>query len=199
MLGRPAVWMDDIFRGVGSVNSAIAGNIKLDVMASRCQLSFHPDKSGYILMGSEEQKEEIRKEIRRTPIMLGYIETQEKEADKWLWFWLHSNGLSASVARTVKEREKKVKGAMYEAVAVVENFRAVRISGFQTAINLWELAIILSLLNGCKVWVEIYPETEKHLEDLQINYLSLALQVGPGTPRVALLAQTGVLSMKYRI
>ena len=199
VVGKPAMWMDDICRGVGSVNSAIAGNIKLDVMASLCQLSYHPDKSGYILMGTEEQKEEMRKEIRRTPIMLGDIQTKEKEADKWLGFWLHTDGLSASVAKTVEERKKKVKGAMYEAVAVVEDYRAVRISGFQTAIDLWELAIIPSLLNGCEVWVDISLETEKQLEDLQYKYLSLVLQVGPGTPRSALLAQTGLLSMKYRI
>ena len=199
VLGQPAIWMDDIFRGVGSVNSAIAGNIKLDMMASLCQLSFHPDKTGYILMGTEKQKEEMRKEIMLKPIMCGQIKTKEKEADKWLGFWLHTGGLSASVAKTVVEREKKIKGALFEAVAVVEDFRAVRVSGFQTAIDLWELAILPSLLNGCEVWVDISSETEKQLENIQYQYLCLVLQVGPGTPRAALLAQTGLLSMKYRI
>ena len=199
VLGRPAIWMDDIFRGVGSVNEAIAGNIKLDMVASLCQLSFHPDKTGYILMGTEEQKKEMRKEIYEKPIMCGNIKTKEKEADKWLGFWLHSGGLSESVAKTVHERIKKVKGALYEAVAVVEDYRAVRISGFQTAMDLWEPAILPSLLNNFEVWVEITPETEKQLEDLQFKYLCLVLQVGPGTPRPALLSQTGLLGMKFRI
>ena len=199
VLGSPAIWMDDVFRGVGSVNAAIAGNVKLDMLASLSQLSFHEEKSCYILMGSKTQREEMRKEIEIKPLRCGSFETKEKETDKWLGFWLHCDGLSASVAKTVEEREKKVKGALFEAVALVEDYRAVRISGFQTAIDLWELAILPSLLHGCEVWTDISKETEKKLEDLQVFYLSLVLQVGPGTPRVGLLAQTGLMSIKYRI
>ena len=199
VLGCPAIWMDDIFRGVGSVNAAIAGNVKMDMLASLSQLSYHREKSCYILMGTKKQKMEMREEIKVKPLRCGSFETQEKEADKWLGFWLHTDGLSASVARTVEEREKKIKGALFEAVALVEDYRAVRISGFQTAIDLWELAILPSLLHGCEIWTDISKETEKKLEDLQVFYLSLVLQVGPGTPRVGLLAQTGLMSMKYRI
>ena len=57
----------------------------------------------------------------------------------------------------------------------------------------------LKFLQHCEVWVEISPETEKVLEDLQYKYLCLVLQVGPGTPRAALIAQTGRLGMKYQI
>ena len=199
VLGSPAIWMDDVFRGVGSVNAAIAGHVKLDMLASLSQLSFHEEKSCYILMGSKTQKEKMRKEIEMKPLRCGSFEIKEKETYKWLGFWLHPEGLSASVAKTVEEREKKVKGALFEAVAIVEDYRSVRISGFQTAIDLWELAILPSLLHGCEVWTNISEETEKKLEDLQVFYLSLVLQVGPGTPRVGLLAQTGLMSMKYRI
>ena len=197
--GSPVIFQDDIARGVASVDAANAGNVKMDTIVSQGQLSFHPDKTGYILMGSQVQIEEMREEIERKPIRCGDFITKEKMADKWLGMWLHSDGLSASVQKTVEERVSKVKGAMFEAVAVMEDFRSQTVSGFRTAIDLWELAIIPSLIHGSGVWTEISAETEKTLEDLQLFYLRLALKMGPGTPRVALRAQTGVLAMKYRI
>ena len=96
-------------------------------------------------------------------------------------------------------REKKVKGAMFEAVAIVEDYRAQCLAGFETALQLWELAIIPSLLYSCGVWTEIPSKTLQKLEDLQLFFLRLILRVGPGTPKVALLAQTGMMKMKHRI
>ena len=199
VLGMPAIQMDDIFRAVGGVDAANAGNIKLDMMGSLCQLDYHPVKTCYIIMATESQKDLLRKEIETKPIMLGDITTKEKEAEKWLGVWLHSNGLEASIALTVEMREKKVKGAMFEAVAIVEDYRAQCLAGFETALQLWELAIIPSLLYSCGVWTEIPSKTLQKLEDLQLFFLRLILRVGPGTPKVALLAQTGMMKMKHRI
>ena len=42
-------------------------------------------------------------------------------------------------------------------------------------------------------------KTVRQLENIQLFYLRLVLRVGPGTPKVALRAQTGVMAMKFRV
>ena len=81
-VGCPALFMDDIFRGVDGVDAAIAGNIKMDVMASVRQLTYNPDKTVYILMGTQKQIRSLREETVIKSIMCGNILTKEKTSDK---------------------------------------------------------------------------------------------------------------------
>ena len=65
--------------------------------------------------------------------------------------------------------------------------------------DLWNLAIIPSLLNNCGVWTEIDEKTVQSLEDLQYMYVRRVLHVPLSTPKVSLRSETGLLSMKHRI
>ena len=42
----------------------------------------------------------------------------------------------------LEDREPKVKEAMYEAAAIVEDWQSQCIRGFRSAVDLWELAIL---------------------------------------------------------
>ena len=64
---------------------------------------------------------------------------------------------------------------------------------------MWEQCCIPSLLNGSGTRVEIEDCTIKQLNNLQYNYLLRSLQMGPGTPKYALLWDTGIMNMKLRI
>ena len=66
-----------------------------------------------------------------------------------------------------------------------------------TAIDLWEVAIIPTLLNN--FGTEIDKETMEKHEELQLFYVRLVLQVPFSTPKTALRSETGLLSMKHRI
>ena len=66
-------------------------------------------------------------------------------------------------------------------------------------LDLWESAIIHTLLYNCSTWMEINKEAEDKLEDLQLYYLRLLLAVPVSCPKVALRLHTGTLSMKYRV
>ena len=59
--------------------------------------------------------------------------------------------------------------------------------------------VVPSLLHGCGTWVGITAAIEKKLNDLQLWFARLALQVGKGTPRAALTWETGLLDMQLRI
>ena len=70
-----------------------------------------------------------------SPIMCGSFMTKEKVEDKWLGDMFHQDGLAASVMATITSREAKVKGACYEAAAIVVDWRAQVVGGFMSAIG----------------------------------------------------------------
>jgi hypothetical protein len=195
----PLMFQDDIMRATDSVASARAGNIKVAAVMRSKQLCLNVDKTGYIIFGKEKDVEEVRKEIVREPIGCCDFITKEKVCDKWLGDLFHQDGLAASVLATVKEREAKIKGACYEVAAIVEDWRAQCLGGFRCAIDLFQLAILPSLLYNSETWVEIPSEAEDILENLQLFFVRLVLRVPQGTPKVALRSETGLLSMKLRI
>ena len=92
-----------------------------------------------------------------------------------------------------------MKAACYEAAAIVEDWRAQCVGGFTTAIDLLEMAILPTLLYNAGTWVNISKETEEVLENLQLFYVRLVLQVPQGTPKIALQSETGLLSMRLRV
>ena len=120
---RPIIFQDDLARCCLSRNSAQAGNIKLSQMAKSKQLEFHPDKTGFIILGNKQKVEEIRKEISENPIYCGDFITKEKTQERWLGDISHSGGLAQSVLSTIQERSGKVKGAIFETVALKFNPR----------------------------------------------------------------------------
>ena len=73
------------------------------------------------------------------------------------------------------------------------------VGGFLSALDLLELAIIPRLLYNAETWVDISKAAEERLENLQLFYLRLVLQVPQSTPKIALRSETGMLSMKLRI
>ena len=73
------------------------------------------------------------------------------------------------------------------------------VGGLMGAWDLWNMAIIPSLLNNCGVWTEIDEKTVQRLEDLQNTYVRRVLHVPLSTPKVSLRSETGLLSIKHRI
>ena len=65
--------------------------------------------------------------------------------------------------------------------------------------DLWNLAVVPSLINNCSTWIGITSNIVDKLETLQEKYIRMMLEVPVSTPKVALRAETGLLSMKHRI
>ena len=196
---QPHIWCDDILRSANNINSVRVGNIKLDTMRKQKQLSFHPEKSVYLLYGNPKLQESMRNEIRMEPITLGSIRVKEVLEESYLGDRLSSLGLAASVEATVKDREGKIKGSIYELKAVVEDIRMQCVGGMRSALDLYSSCILSSLLTNCGTWTEIKDETIKKLDHLQNTFLRAVLQVPVSTPVLALRASTGLLGMKWII
>ena len=195
----PLIYQDDIIHGVEGLEEARESNRRVDrVMEERC-LALNQDKTVCILMGSRKQKEEVREEMRRKPLMCGMFETKEVEEDKWLGQQVSGGGLAASVYATVASREAKVRGACLEIADIINDWRARAAGGLGTALLLWEACVIPSLLYGAGTWVEMSKATTKRLNSLQAWFVRLVMQVGPGAPLTALTRETGLMDMGLRV
>ena len=64
---------------------------------------------------------------------------------------------------------------------------------------LWESCCIPSLMHGAGTWTEMSLETEKRLNSIQNYFVRLVLRIGPGSPLVAILWDTSLLNMKFRV
>ena len=107
--------------------------------------------------------------------------------------------IAASVEATVVAREAKVRGAGLEIADIVNDWRARAAGGLGTALLLWETCVVPSLLYGACTWVGITAATIRRLNNIQRWFSRLVLQVGPGTPLVALTRETGLLEMGLRV
>ena len=103
---------------------------------------------------------------------------KEKECEKCLGDYIHEGGLSESVAATVKQRSGKTTAAIFEIKAIIDDYRMQRIGGIVAAFEIWEMAVIPSLLNNSESWTEISTQTMEDLEDLQFLFIRTILETG---------------------
>jgi hypothetical protein len=167
---QPLVYMDDTARASHNMISMRAGNIKLAALALEKQLQNHPRNSGYLVFGSEGYRAACWMEAQEAPVTLGEIIMKEKSTEKYLRDILSCKGLSASVEATIKEREAKTIGAIYELRALTEDFRMQGVGGCQSAIDMYEACIIPSLLSNAGTWVEMDEAAINKLDDLQDTF-----------------------------
>ena len=196
---QPMVFQDDVARMAEDIKAAQAGNHKLSYVMKEKQLKVHPDKTGFIAVGPREYQDKIAKETSDSPIMFGEIETKSKVFDKYLGDMIHCDGLSASIDATIKDRLGRIVSTTHEIKAVIDDFRMQALGGIMGAWDLWDLAVVPSLINNCSTWIGITSELVDRLEGVQEKFIRLILEVPVSTPKVALRAETGLKSMKHRI
>ena len=137
--------------------------------------------------------------LESQPLMCIDFKIQLKDKFKWLGQIFSTEGLAESAAETVNAREGKIRGACLEITSIVNDWRAKVVGGMETALVLWELCCLPSLLHGAGTWTNISAATEKHLNKIQNWYLRLVLQVGPGASLAALSWDFMMLDMSLRV
>ena len=84
--------------------------------------------------------------------MFDKFTVKQKVSDKYLGQVLHSGGVEASAEATVMERSGRIKGATMEIKSIVEEYEMQAMGGLMAARELWEKALIPSLLSGAGTW-----------------------------------------------
>lgn len=131
--------------------------------------------------------------------MCGDCCTKTREKEKWLGDWFHASGLAGSVEETIKQREPKIKAAIFEVVGLIEDFNLQALGGIKCAVEIWEASIIPSLLNNSETWTKCDKNCLKRLNDLQLLFCWTLLQVPVGTPWPSLLSELGLCGMEQRV
>ena len=131
--------------------------------------------------------------------MLGNFKMIFVESEVYLGDVISSQGMENSVQLTIEKRRSKVNGAMYKAKDILEDFRMQAMGGMAGAWDIWERAIIPSLLANCGSWVGIGKQTYKILNEIQFKYLRMIYSCPPSTPLISLRTQAGMLDMQNRI
>ena len=132
----PLLWLDDIMNGVEGLDQARKINEKINFLIKQRGLLLNKDKSVFIVIGSKPQKQRTSEELKRTPLLCGLVETKEKQEDKWLGQMISSAGLADSVAKTVSDKEIKIRGACLEIGIIINDWRAIDLGGMKTALML---------------------------------------------------------------
>ena len=114
---------------------------------------------------------------------------------------LHGGALEDSAEATVLERAGRIKGATMEIKSIIEEFSMQAMGGLMAAWELWERAIIPSLLSGAGTWFG--PGDGKAAVDqcdkLQNFFWRVILTVPESCPKIALRCETQSMGMKWRI
>ena len=126
---------------------------------------------------------------------------KQKECDRYLGQMLHGGGLDKSAEATVQERAGRIKGATMEIKTIIEEFQMQAMGGMMAAWELWERAMVPSLLSGAGTWFGL-RDNKKVIEmcdNLQNYFWRVMLTVPESCPKIALRCETGMVGMKWRI
>ena len=170
---QPQAWQDDILRIAEDIKSTRAGNEKLSKMTTEKGLQAHETKTTYVIIGTKGYRSEMEKEVSADPVKFGRLTCQPSGSEVYLGEVIHSQGLEAGVEATIDMRLGKVRGAMYKAKALIEDFKLQAIAGMEGAWILWERAIIPTLLSGCGAWIGIGKKIYQKLDEVQNEYLQM--------------------------
>ena len=103
--------------------------------------------------------------------MFGDFQLKQRESDRYLGQVLHGAGLDMSAEATAQERVGRIKGATLEIKGIIEDFKMQTISGMMAAWELWEKALISSLLSGSCTWFDLKTNTKViDICDIQQNF-----------------------------
>ena len=196
---QPLAYQDDVLKGCKDVMDARVGNIRLAAMLKDKGLEAHKDKTSFIVCGSNRFKQKAKDDLQNDPLMFGNFEVKEKLSDKYLGQVLHGGGLEDSALATVKERAGKIKGATMEIKSIIEEFEMQAMGGMRAAWELWERALIPSLLSGAGTWFGKCQMTVDFCDGIQNFFWRIMMQVPESCPKVALRCETKMIGMKWRI
>ena len=194
----PLIFQDDTMRFGTSIDDIQQGNILISQAIKSKQLELNIDKSGVIIFGKKKKGNEITATVE-TNQSFQINDIKVKSEDKYLGDYLHSAGLAKSVEVTVAKRYGACLHRILELKSVIEDFRMHSLGGIKVGLEIFNLAILPTLLYNADTWLEIDNKTVGRLESLQKTLMRCLLAVPKSTPCAALNWDTGLISMEYRV
>ena len=195
---QPLSYQDDIGTPCTGIEMARGQAQSMSRMLKEKSLEAHNDKSGILILGSKKYKDRMKKEFERSPILFNKFCLQTKSQDKYLG-QLFQSDLRTSALATVIYRQGKIKGAAIEVKSIIEDFHMQAMGGLVAAWELWEKALIPSLLSGAGTWIGNIEEAISQCNKIQNFYWRTILKVPDSCPKLGLLCEPNMTDAKWRI
>ena len=138
-----------------------------------------------MVVGAKSFKEKVIRELNENPISFNKFKLKLRINDKYLGQTIESD-LKASALATAKECAGKIKGAAIEMKQIIKDFQLQALGGLAAAWELWERAMIPSLLSGARTWLGDVRDTEKFCNSIQEFYWRTILEIPESCPKLAL-------------
>ena len=196
---RPLCFQDDILKVSGTKTEAQISQSTIYDAISEKTLEFNLSKCKVVVHGTSMLSKMERSCYESDPITTGPAAAPLSSCEKYLGDMIHERDLNQSWLSTVKEREGKVKGAIAETLAVVEDIKAANIGPLEVGLQLWNKVIIPCLLYNSETWIKMKDKDVKRLEDIQFNFLRRLTKAPRHILRAGLLWESGQWSMKLRV
>ena len=92
---------------------------------------------------------------------------KEKTTEKWLGSTINAAGLKESTMSTINERKFRIYNAINETISIIEDSRFNCLGALKCAKEIWDLAIIPTLLNNAETFLVSDPLVFKTLKYFQ--------------------------------
>ena len=197
---QPLSFQDDVIRMCPGRAGAQEGYHKFEAVFKSKLLEIHPTKSCFILFSNDNKmRSKIENEINQQPLIYDDFTVNKSSGEKWLGDMLSDAGLMKSVEATVKNRYGRILSAIFEMKSVLEDLRLQMIGGLKCGLDIWEMAIIPSLLNNAGTWTHISGQALESVNKLQNMFLQNLFSVSRSCPKAALCWDTATTMMQVRV
>ena len=187
-------------RMVDSLEAAKKGNTFMEAAMKRKQLQLNITKCSLIIFQKGNKIQSVREAINKEKCLkICNEQIMVKEKDDYLGEVLHEGGLAKSVEATVAKRYGRILTNIIEISSILEDFRIDTIGGLKSGLDIFEMAILPSLLNNADLWISINEQTVNRLENLQNMMFRQLFAVPNSTPTPMLRMDLGSINMKERI
>ena len=196
---QPITFQDDSCRLAGSVEDAQKGNIMMEAAMKRMQLDLNILKCSVIVFHNK-RSEIIREKMNQLKqLKLGNEQILAKNKDEYLGDFIHEGGLGKSAETTINHRFGRIFSSIIEISAILDDFRIDTIGGMVAGLEIFELALLPSLLNNSDIWIDLNEESTTKLENLQNSMFRNLFGVPSSTPLPLLRFDVGSLTMEERV
>ena len=196
---RPLCFQDDILKVSGCKSEAQISQSTIFDAISEKTLEFNLSKCKVVIHGTSILSKMERACYQTNPITTGPAAAPLSASEKYLGDMIHERDLNQSWLATIKDREGKVKGAIAETLAVVEDLKATNLGPLEIGLQLWNKVIIPCLLYNSETWIKMKEKDMKRLEDIQFNFLRRLTKSPRHILRAGLLWESGQWPMSMRV
>ena len=196
---RPLSFQDDILKLSGNKSEAQISQETIYNTVSEKTLEFNLSKCSVIIHGSNLRTRMEREVYSDDSVITGPAVTPLVVKDKYLGDTLHEKSLNDCWKETVKSRAGKVRGAVAEVMAVVEDLKACNLHPVAVGLMLWNRVVLPSLLYNSNTWLQMKEKDVSYLETFQYDFLRRLLRAPRNTLRAGLLWECGQWPLRYLV